>query len=98
MDNLRTIAEVVVLSGCIDCGTRQGPLAPASWSGLALLILTLVLRRPLGSPPVNAVFAVLGVITAAAAIDVTGGLAYLVTVAARRLARHPRQLTVWPGG
>ena len=45
----------------------------------------------------TAVFAVLGVITAAAPMDVTGGLGYLVSVAARLLERHPRRLTVVTG-
>jgi anaerobic C4-dicarboxylate transporter DcuB len=97
VDNLKTIAEVAVLFGCIVYGARQGPLALAAWSGLALLILTLVLRLPPGSPPVTAVFAVLGVITAAAAMEVTGGLAYLILVATRLLERNPRQLTVMTG-
>lgn len=97
VDNLRTILEVAVLIVCIVYGAKQGPLALASWSGVALLILTLVFRLPPGSPPVTAVFAVLGVITAAAAMDVTGGLGYLVSVAAKVLERNPKQLTVMAG-
>jgi anaerobic C4-dicarboxylate transporter DcuA len=81
---------VVLLA--IFIGARLGGIAIGFAGGLGVLVLALLGLTP-GEMPLDVVSIILSVIVAIAAMQVAGGMDYLVDLADRILRRNPRQLT-----
>ncbi len=93
MDVFIVILEAAVVLGAIVLGVKTGGLGLGLWGVFGTLILVFVFRLPPGSPPIDAFFIVIAVITAAAAMQAAGGIDYLVSIASKIIQANPKRLT-----
>lgn len=93
MDALLVALEAVVVLGAIVLGVRTGGVALGLWGVLGTFVLVFVFRLEPGTPPVDAFFIVIAVISAAAAMQAAGGIDYLVSIASKIIQANPRRLT-----
>ncbi|MFO5546868.1 anaerobic C4-dicarboxylate transporter family protein, partial [Klebsiella pneumoniae] len=61
--------------------------------GLGVLVLTLIFQIKPGAIPFDVIEIIMAVIAAIAAMQVAGGMDYLVSLAERMLRRHPKYIT-----
>lgn len=93
MDVVLVILQAAVVLGAIVMGVRTGGIGLGLWGVAGTLILIFVFRLAPGSPPVDAFFIVIAVITAASAMQAAGGIDYLVSIASRIIQANPSRLT-----
>jgi anaerobic C4-dicarboxylate transporter DcuA len=86
------VIELLVVLGAIFLGARLGGIAIGFAGGLGVLVLALLGLKP-GAMPLDVVSIIMSVITAIAAMQVAGGMDYLVDLADRILRRNPKHLT-----
>ncbi|MEO5745669.1 MAG: anaerobic C4-dicarboxylate transporter family protein, partial [Terracoccus sp.] len=86
--------ELIVVLGVIALGARKGGIALGLWGGVGVLILTVVFREKPSAPPIDVMLIILAVISAAAAMEAAGGIAWLVSVAERVIRRFPQHITI----
>lgn len=86
-------AELVIVLLAIYLGARLGGIGIGFAGGLGVLVLTLVFQIQPGSIPFDVIEIIMAVIAAIAAMQVAGGMDYLVSLAERMLRRHPKQIT-----
>lgn len=84
--------EFAVVLAAIFIGARMGGIAIGFAGGLGVLVLALLGVSP-GELPLNVISIIVSVIVAIAAMQVAGGMDYLVDLADRVLRRNPRHLT-----
>ncbi|WP_299999016.1 anaerobic C4-dicarboxylate transporter [uncultured Cedecea sp.] len=87
-------AELVIVLLAIYLGARLGGIGIGFAGGLGVLILTLVFQINPGSIPFDVIEIIMAVIAAIAAMQVAGGMDYLVNLAERMLRRHPKYITL----
>ncbi|MGV3344509.1 anaerobic C4-dicarboxylate transporter [Enterobacteriaceae bacterium LUAb1] len=85
--------EFVIVLLAIYLGTRLGGIGIGFAGGVGVLVLTLVCQIPPGAIPFDVIEIIMAVIAAIAAMQVAGGMDYLVSLAERLLRRHPRYIT-----
>jgi anaerobic C4-dicarboxylate transporter DcuA/anaerobic C4-dicarboxylate transporter DcuB len=88
------ILEAIVVLAAIVMGTRAGGVGIGVWGGLGVAVLVFIFREAPGEPPISAMLIILAVVTAAALMQVAGGVDWMVKVAAGVIQRHPRQITL----
>ena len=93
MNTFVIILEAVVVIGAIVLGVRTGGIGLGLWGVFGTAILVFVFRLPPGSPPIDAFFIIIAVITASSAMQAAGGIDYLVSIASKIIQRNPRRLT-----
>ncbi|GAA5030675.1 anaerobic C4-dicarboxylate transporter [Microbacterium fluvii] len=93
MDILLVILQAVVVLGAIVMGVRTGGVGLGLWGVAGTLVLVFVFHLAPGSPPVDAFFIVIAVITAASAMQAAGGIDYLVSIASKIIQASPSRLT-----
>ncbi len=86
--------EFVVLLGALLMGARAGGVALGLWGAVGMLVLVVGFGVPPGSIPGEVLLIVLTVIMAASAMEVAGGVDYLVKVAERIIRKNPKQVTI----
>lgn len=87
--------ELLVVLGAILLGARLGGIAIGYAGGLGVLVLALLgVKVSTEAMPWDVITIIMSVIAAIAAMQVAGGMDYLVTVAERLLRRKPRMLTL----
>lgn len=86
--------EALVVLGAIVMGTRAGGVGVGLWGGLGTFVLVFVFGESPGEPPAAALAIILAVVTAAAMMQAAGGIDWMVSVAARVIQRHPKQITL----
>lgn len=86
-------AELVIVLLAIYLGARLGGIGIGFAGGLGVLVLTLVFQIKPGSIPFDVIEIIMAVIAAIAAMQVAGGMDYLVSLAERLLRRHPKYIT-----
>jgi anaerobic C4-dicarboxylate transporter DcuA len=84
--------EFIVVLGAIFLGARLGGIAIGYCGGLGVLVLTFLGVTP-GDMPLDVISIIMAVIVAIAAMQIAGGLDYLVDLADRILRRNPKYLT-----
>ncbi|RKR76378.1 anaerobic C4-dicarboxylate transporter [Frondihabitans australicus] len=94
MDIVLFIVELLVVLACIVMGTRSSGVALGLWGGLGVAILVFVFRLPPGSPPIDALLIVITVVVASSVMQVAGGIDWMVSVAAKIISAHPKQITL----
>lgn len=94
MDTVKLILELAVVLAAIVMGTRSSGVALGLWGGVGVFVLVFVFREPVGSPPVDALLIVLTVVLASSMMQASGGIDWMVSIAAKTIARHPRQITL----
>ena len=88
------ILEAVVVLGAIVMGTRAGGVGIGVWGGLGVAILVFIFGEAPGEPPISALLIILAVVTAAALMQVAGGVDWMVMIAANVIQSRPKQITV----
>ncbi len=86
--------QFVLVLGAVLIGIRRGGVALGLIGGLGVALLTLVFRSSPAEPPVGVMLIILAVVTAAATLQVAGGLDYLVQLTEKMLRAHPRYVTI----
>jgi anaerobic C4-dicarboxylate transporter DcuA len=91
---LKLILEFAVLLGALYMGTRVGGVGLGLWGALGLLVLVVGFGLPPGAIPGEVLIIVLTVIMAASAMEIAGGVDFLVRVAERIIRKNPKQVTI----
>jgi len=86
------IIELLIVLVFIWLGARLGSIGIGFAGGFGVLVLGLFGVKP-GAIPVDVILIIMGVIAAIAAMQVAGGLDYLVHIATKILKRNPKQIT-----
>ena len=85
--------ELFIVLLAIWLGARLGGIGIGFAGGSGVLILTLFCGMKPGVIPFDVIEIIMAVIAAIAAMQVAGGMDYLVNLAERLLRRHPRYVT-----
>lgn len=94
METVLFITQLLVVLGCIVMGTRSSGVGLGLWGGTGVAILVFVFRLTPGNPPVDALLIVLSVVLASSMMQAAGGIDWLVSVAAKLIAKNPKQITL----
>jgi anaerobic C4-dicarboxylate transporter DcuA/anaerobic C4-dicarboxylate transporter DcuB len=94
MDGLLMALEALVVIGAIVMGTKSSGVALGIWGGFGVAVLVFVFQLEPGSPPVDAMLIIISVVLTASMMQVAGGIDWMVTIAARAIQKHPRQITL----
>ena len=86
--------EIIVVLGAIFFGARLGSIGIGYAGGLGVLVLTLGMGLKLGAMPIEVILIIMSVIAAIAAMQVAGGLDYMVSIAENILRKNPKQITI----
>lgn len=92
--SLELILEFAVLLGALFMGARAGGVGLGLWGAVGLLVLVVGFGLPPGALPGEVLIIVLTVIMAASAMEVAGGIDFLVRMAERIIRRNPKQVTI----
>ena len=87
------IIELLVVLVFIFLGARLGSIGIGFAGGLGVLVLSLVFGLEPGSIPIDVILIIMSVIAAIAAMQVAGGLDYLVQLAEKILRSNPKYIT-----
>ena len=87
------IIELLVVLIFIFLGARLGSIGIGFAGGLGVLVLALVFGLKPGDIPIDVILIIMSVIAAIAAMQVAGGLDYLVQLAERILRSNPKYIT-----
>jgi anaerobic C4-dicarboxylate transporter DcuA len=90
----KLILEFAVLLGALFMGARAGGVGLGLWGAVGLLVLVVGFGVPPGAIPGEVLIIVLTVIMAASAMEVAGGVGFLVRVAERIIRKNPKQVTI----
>ncbi|WP_168403497.1 anaerobic C4-dicarboxylate transporter [Erwinia amylovora] len=88
------VPELLVVFVAIYLGSRLGGIGIGFAGGLGVLVLTLGFQILPGAIPFDVIEIIMAVIAAIAAMQVAGGMDYLVNLAERLLRKHPRYITL----
>jgi len=91
---LKLILEFAVVLGVLLMGARAGGVSLGLWGAVGLLVLGVGFGIPPGAIPGEVIIIVLTVIMAASAMEVSGGVDFLVRVAERIIRKNPKQVTI----
>jgi anaerobic C4-dicarboxylate transporter DcuA len=92
--SIKLILEFAVLLGALLMGARSGGVGLGLWGAVGLLVLVVGFGVPPGALPGEVLIIVLTVIMAASAMEVAGGVDFLVRVAERIIRKNPKQVTI----
>lgn len=84
--------QLAVLLGAIFLGVRLGGLAIGYTGGLGVAVLALALGMEPGKVPYDVILIIMAVIAAISALQLAGGLDYLVRAAERLLRKNPKNI------
>lgn len=90
--DLMLILQIIVLLGTIFLGVRLGGIGIGYAGGLGVLILGLCLGMKPGNIPWDVILIIASVISAISAMQLAGGLDYLVQIAERILRANPKHI------
>lgn len=85
--------ELIIVLLAIYLGARLGGIGIGFAGGFGVLVLTLGAQIKPGAIPFDVIEIIMAVIAAIAAMQVAGGMDYLVSLAERLLRKHPRYIT-----
>lgn len=85
--------QFIILLVCIFIGARLGGIGLGVMGGVGLAILTFVFGLEPTSAPIDVMLMILAVITAAGALQASGGMEYLVYLAEKALRKNPKYIT-----
>ena len=88
------ILQLLVIFGALAMGARVGGVGLGLWGAVGLLVLVIVFRIPPATIPGEVLLIVLTVIMAASAMEVAGGIDFLVRVAEKIIRKNPKQVTI----
>ena len=85
-------AQLLVVIGAIYMGTRTSGLGLGVWGLVGVAVLLFGFGSAPGNAPVDAVFIVITVITAASVMQAAGGIEWMVSIAAKVIRKRPRSV------
>jgi len=85
--------QLVVLLGLILVGAQLKGIGLGIMGALGTLIYVYIFNLPIGSPPIEVMLIILCVVTAAASLQVSGGMEYLVSIADKIIRKNPKSIT-----
>lgn len=86
------IAQLIVVILAIYMGTRTSGIGLGVWGLVGVAVLVFGFGEAPGNAPVDAVFIVITVITAASTMQAAGGIDWMVSVAAKVIRRKPKSV------
>lgn len=86
------IAQLIVVILAIYMGTRTSGIGLGVWGLVGVAVLIFVFGEAPGNAPVDAVFIVITVITAASTMQAAGGIDWMVSIAAKVIRRKPKSV------
>ena len=89
------LLQLAIVLALIFIGARIGGIGLGIYGLVGVFILVFLFGLKPGSMPIDVMFIIVSVITAAAALQAAGGLDYLVGVAAKFLRKHPEKITYY---
>jgi len=92
--DIQLILQFAVLIGALFMGARAGGVGLGLWGAVGLLVLVAIFGVPPGAIPGEVLIIVLTVIMAASAMEVAGGVDFLVHVAERIIRKNPKHVTI----
>lgn len=87
--------ELFIVLALIFIGARVGGIGLGIYGMVGVFILVFIFGLRPGNIPIDVMLIIASVIVAASALQASGGLDYLVGVAARFLRNHPDQITYY---
>ena len=90
--DIMLILQIIVLLGAIFLGARLGGIGIGYAGGLGVLVLGICLGMKPGSIPWDVILIIASVIAAISAMQLAGGLDYLVQIAERILRSNPKNI------
>lgn len=92
--SIQLILEFFVILGALAMGARAGGVGLGLWGAVGLLVLVLGFGIAPAAIPGEVLLIVLTVIMAASAMEVAGGIDFLVRIAEKIIRKNPKQVTV----
>lgn len=93
--NATLIPEFAVLTGALVMGARAEGVALGLWGAVGLIVLVVGFGVLPCAIPGEVILLVLTVIMALSAMEVAGGVDFLVRVAERIIRKNPKQVTIF---
>lgn len=92
--DIKLILEFAVILGALAMGARAGGVGLGLWGAVGLLVLVLGFGAAPAAIPGEVLLIVLTVIMAASAMEVAGGIDFLVRLAEKIIRKNPKQVTI----
>ncbi|QDZ15281.1 anaerobic C4-dicarboxylate transporter family protein [Humibacter ginsenosidimutans] len=92
MDVVKLVVELLVVIAAIFMGTRTSGIGLGVWGLVGVFVLVMFFGEAPGAAPVDAVFIVITVITAASVMQAAGGIDWMVSVAAKAIRSRPKSV------
>jgi len=92
--DIKIILEILVILGALAMGARAGGVGLGLWGAVGLLVLVVCFGLKPGDIPGDVLLIVLTVIMAASAMEVAGGIDFLVGIAEKIIRKNPKQVTI----
>lgn len=89
------LLELAIVIALIFIGARVGGIGLGIYGMLGVFILVYGFHLTPGKAPIDVMMIILAVITASAALQASGGLEYLVGLAAKFMRNHPDHITFY---
>ena len=89
------IVQLLIVLALIFIGARVGGIGLGIYGMLGVFILVYGFGLAPGTAPIDVMMIIVAVITAASALQASGGLEYLVGLAAKFLRKHPEHITYY---
>ncbi|QUM76722.1 anaerobic C4-dicarboxylate transporter [Moritella sp. 24] len=89
------VVQLFVVLLFIYLGARIGGIGIGFAGGAGVLVLTMILGLDAGSIPIDVILIIMSVITAIAAMQVAGGMDWLVDLAEKFLRKNPKHITFY---
>jgi anaerobic C4-dicarboxylate transporter DcuA len=90
----KLILEFLVILGALAMGARSGGVGLGLWGAVGLLVLVVGFGIAPAAIPGEVLLIVLTVIMAASAMEVAGGIDFLVRIAEKIIRKNPKQVTI----
>ncbi|ULJ63064.1 anaerobic C4-dicarboxylate transporter [Wielerella bovis] len=87
------IIQFAIVLLCILAGARAGGIGLGVFGGIGLAVLTFGFGLQPTSPPIDVMLMIMAVISAAAAMQASGGLDYMIKIATCILRSNPKHIT-----
>lgn len=85
--------QLALLLVLILIGAQLKGIGLGLMGALGTLLYVYVFNLPIGSPPIDVMLIILCVVTAAASLQVSGGMDYLVSIAEKIIRSNPKSIT-----
>lgn len=87
------LIQFAIVLLCILVGARVGGIGLGVFGGIGLAVLSFGFGLQPTSPPIDVMLMIMAVVSAAAAMQASGGLDYMINIATRVLHKNPKYIT-----